>query len=80
VLSFSKRFGVQFKSLAMLDVEKLVAYLALAAFIVFWPRNSNDLLDETRPVASWKIGAIAALSAFSILHLGRLSEFIYFNF
>jgi hypothetical protein len=61
-------------------VEELLAWLVIAFVIALWPRNSNTLLDNTRPVGPLRIAGIAVLTAVSVLHLNQLSEFIYFNF
>jgi hypothetical protein len=71
---------VRFGKLATEDLPQLFAYLAAAALLAFWPRNSNRLLDYTVRPPLWQVAAIAVLTATSIMSLNRLSEFIYFNF
>ena len=72
--------GSGFHRLAMADLKWLLAYLAIAFAVVFYPTNSNALArDEYRP-SILIVGTIALLMARSILQLNRISEFIYFNF
>ena len=53
----------------------LVAGLAVLA----WPRNSNVLVEDFRP--SWPRGAaVAAALIASVLQLGKVTPFLYFNF
>lgn len=80
ILGPLKSLGIEFRPLGILKVEELLAWLAVSFVVALWPHNSNALLDETRPVSSLRIAAIAALTALSVLHLNQLSEFIYFNF
>jgi hypothetical protein len=71
---------VQFRPLSILDVEKLLLYLAIAFAVALCSRNSNSLIDPQRRISGWLAGSIGILTAISILHLNHLSEFIYFNF
>jgi D-alanyl-lipoteichoic acid acyltransferase DltB (MBOAT superfamily) len=75
-----KEMEVRFAALETKDAGVLAAYLALAALIAFWPRNSNLLLTSEHSAAWWQLVILATLAAASILQLNKLSEFIYFNF
>jgi hypothetical protein len=80
VLGFVRAAGVQFRPLAIVEVEKLLAYLAIAFVIAVLPWNSNRLVQAGARIHPLMVAAIALLSTISILHLNQLSEFIYFNF
>lgn len=71
--------GVSFSGLDT-DGSWLVGYLLLGFVVIFWPKNSNALLDDRCRPSILLLTGIAILVARSILQLHRLSEFIYFNF
>ena len=79
-LGFLRSAGVQFRPLAIIEVEKLLAYLVVAFVIAILPWNSNRAAQPGGKIHPLMIAAIALLSTISILNLNQLSEFIYFNF
>jgi len=56
-----------------------LAIVAVAALIALWPRNSNAMVDgfAPRPLNAF---AVAASLVVCLLHLGRVTPFLYFNF
>ena len=80
VLGFLRSAGVQFRPLAIVDMEKLLAYLVIAFVVAVLPWNSNRLAQAGARIHPLMIAVIALLSTISILNLNQLSEFIYFNF
>ena len=63
-----------------IEVSYIIGMLAiLLSILFFYPKNSIDLYNEFKPTK--KIGfIIAAIFCISIIHLSRVSPFIYFNF
>jgi alginate O-acetyltransferase complex protein AlgI len=56
-----------------------LAIVAVAALLALWPRNSNAMVDgfAPRPLNAF---AVAASLVVCLLHLGRVTPFLYFNF
>jgi hypothetical protein len=53
--------------------------LVAGVVVLAWPRNSNVLVDDFRP--GWPSGAAVALGLIaSVLQLGKVTPFLYFNF
>jgi alginate O-acetyltransferase complex protein AlgI len=80
VFGFLRAAHIQFRPLAIVEVEKLLAYLAIAFVIAVLPWNSNRLAQAGAKIHPLLIATIALLATISILQLNQLSEFIYFNF
>jgi hypothetical protein len=80
LLGFLRSSGVRFRPLAIVDVEKLLLYLAIAFVLAVLPWNSNRLAQPGAKIHPLMIALIAVLTTASILNLNQLSEFIYFNF
>jgi len=56
-----------------------IAIVAVAALIALWPRNSNAMVDGFTPRPR-NAFAVAASLVVCLLHLGRVTPFLYFNF
>jgi len=56
-----------------------LATVALAAVLALWPRNSNAMADTFAPRPLNALGAAASFVV-CLLHLGRVTPFLYFNF
>ncbi len=80
LLGFLRSTGVQFRPLAIVDVEKLLFYLVIAFGLAVAPWNSNRLAQPGAKIHPLTVAVIALLTTVSILNLSQLSEFIYFNF
>lgn len=56
-----------------------VRFLAVAAVIAFFARNSQEIADRFRPSAKSMAFALAVAVA-ALLNMSKVSEFLYFNF
>ena len=69
------------RALLAADAQTPLSLSALVAglLVLAWPRNSNALVDDFRP--SWPRGAAVAIGLVaSVLQLGKVTPFLYFNF
>lgn len=72
-------WGVSFQKLAVADLPRALAVLAICLFITLLMRNSMEIESRFRPNLL-SVVVIGAMAITAILSLTRVSEFLYFNF
>jgi len=81
-LAFLRQYGIDFRGLWMMNMangERLTIITFAFLLIVLLFKNSNQMIDSLKP--TWKNFAfIMAIAIVSIFSMGRIQEFIYFNF
>lgn len=61
------------------DNKGIIAMLAFSALIIFGFKNSGEIADGFKPSAKYAVFS-AALMAVSLFYMGRVSNFLYFQF
>lgn len=70
---------IAFSDLPLNDVTSAVKYIVIGFIIILCFKNSVQLMEKFKP--TWYTLLFTfALFLYSILHLARVSEFLYFNF
>lgn len=72
-------FSFDFSSVVIADNSNGLIWLVIAIILAFIGKNSNEYLEKFK-ASKFNFAIAFALLLISILHLNKLSEFIYFQF
>ncbi|MBU7594466.1 MBOAT family O-acyltransferase [Metabacillus halosaccharovorans] len=79
IINLSSNDLITYGVLPLTDVSNAIKYLLIAFIIILCFKNSNELMEKFKP--SWKTLIFTfILLIYSVLHITKVSEFLYFNF
>ncbi|HPV43783.1 MAG TPA: MBOAT family protein [Spirochaetota bacterium] len=81
-LTFLKSLGVEFGNWPAVigkDLSYMVYFIAAAAIVAFIGRNSNEFSEKLNPGWTWFL-FISIILGIGLIHVTRISNFLYANF